>query len=337
MSRYFDRVTEQYLQLDSPVLTGVPITMACWVYNTAFSDNEVIMNLVDKSSTKKGFMFYMRFGTGVLRAVTESDADSEYAEASQAPSVDTWHHVCAVYAAVDDRRCYLDGGNKGTESTSITPSGIDRTAIGQVGDSTPGRYLESRVAEAAIWNRALTDAEVLMLSKAYSPSFVPQSLVAYWPLVRDADTDIVGGFNLTAFNAPTVANHPRIIYPARISLFPPVAAGGAIDAAGQADSVSSATAGFRRLRVAGAQADSVSTTTAGLWRARAGAAQAVSVSSTTAGVWRDLAAAGQANSVSQTFAGATGGALALSIAELFRHRRLRLSSIYARKSFKGVF
>lgn len=109
-----------------------------------------------------------------------------------------------------------------------------------------------------------------------------------------------------------------------------------VDAAAQADSVSISTAGFTRARVAGAQADSVSASAAGFRRARSGSAYAVSVSSATAGVWRDLAAAGQANSVSQTFAGFSGGRVS-SVEELFRHRRFRLSSTYARRSLKGVF
>jgi len=69
------------------------------------------------------------------------------------------------------------------------------------------------LAEAGLWDAALTDAEVAILGVGYSPLFVrPQSLVAYWPLVRDAK-DRVGGYDLTAGGGPVVAAHPRIIYP----------------------------------------------------------------------------------------------------------------------------
>jgi hypothetical protein len=53
-----------------------------------------------------------------------------------------------------------------------------------------------------------------MLAAGFSPLFVrPQSLVAYWPLIRDNDNDIVGGYDMTAYNTPTVAAHPPVIYP----------------------------------------------------------------------------------------------------------------------------
>jgi hypothetical protein len=75
--------------------------------------------------------------------------------------------------------------------------------------------MSGSIAEAAIWNVALTDAKVAILAAGFSPLFVdPQSLVAYWPLVRDTDDDVVGGYDMTAYNTPTVASHPpKIFYP----------------------------------------------------------------------------------------------------------------------------
>jgi hypothetical protein len=125
---------------------------------------------------------------------------------------------------------------------------------------------------------------------------------------------------------------------------------------GEADSVSSAAAGFRRQRIAAAQADSLSSSTAGFRRQRVAAAQADSASSSlagmrwsmggiansasasTAGFYRlNRPGAAQANSESQTYAGIAGAAAPATVEELFRNRRFRLSSTYARRSFKGVF
>jgi hypothetical protein len=38
--------------------------------------------------------------------------------------------------------------------------------------------------------------------------------VAYWPLIRDTDDDIVGGYSLTANGGPTIAVHPPVLYAA---------------------------------------------------------------------------------------------------------------------------
>jgi hypothetical protein len=94
-------------------------------------------------------------------------------------------------------------------------------------DSTDGIYFDGLVAEAAIWNVALTAADVAMLNKGYSPMMVrPSALLAYWPLMGRYPTelDLFGGFPLTLTNSPAQAAHPRIIYPARPQLYVPAAA-----------------------------------------------------------------------------------------------------------------
>lgn len=66
------------------------------------------------------------------------------------------------------------------------------------------------VAECALWNTALTDAEIESLAKGFSPRRIrPQSLVFYAPLLRNLQ-DLRQGLALTAVNSPTVASHPRV-------------------------------------------------------------------------------------------------------------------------------
>lgn len=77
------------------------------------------------------------------------------------------------------------------------------------------------IAEAAIWNAALTDAEVAVLAAGYSPLLVrSQSLVFYIPLVREI-LDVVGGVTITNNNGSTVGDHCRIILPTRPTLLVP--------------------------------------------------------------------------------------------------------------------
>src|ERR1700741_5384202 len=92
--------------------------------------------------------------------------------------------ACGVWSASKSRSAYFNGGGKATNSATQTPSGINATAIGAFLDTSPDRYHAGMVAEAAIWNVALTDAEVAVLAAAISPLAVrPGSLVAYWPLI----------------------------------------------------------------------------------------------------------------------------------------------------------
>ena len=71
--------------------------------------------------------------------------------------------------------------------------------------------MDGQIAEAAIWNVALTDGEIASLAKGFKPTRIrPQSLVFYAPLIRNLQ-DTRKGMALTNNNAATVAAHPRVI------------------------------------------------------------------------------------------------------------------------------
>ena len=214
MSRSFDDASSQYLFDTTAPITVEPITMACWFYADDDAATGALMSLGDFDGQNVWLLLahsndniYARQYTGGVLAAAGVGSFS----------IDTWHHACAVYAATDDRKVYLDGGAPGTNTAVGSPSGIDTVTVGSYAyNGSRGRSpFSGRLAEAAMWNVALTANEISMLADGYSPLFVrPQNLVFYPPLVRDNDEDIVGGLSLTAVNSPTVAAHPPMIYPA---------------------------------------------------------------------------------------------------------------------------
>jgi hypothetical protein len=129
--------------------------------------------------------------------------------------LNTWHHACGVFAGQTSRSVYLDAAGKQTGTVDVPLSDYNVTNIGVLGSGAIlGNYWDGDLAHAAIWNVALTDAEVASLAIGFSPLFVrPQNLLAYWPLLR-SDNDIVGGYHMTAFNGPTWIDQPPIIMPA---------------------------------------------------------------------------------------------------------------------------
>jgi hypothetical protein len=67
-----------------------------------------------------------------------------------------------------------------------------------------------QIADVAIWNAALSPAEITSLSKGMSADNVRRSnLVFYAPLVREL-IDIAQARALTNTNSCPVINHPRI-------------------------------------------------------------------------------------------------------------------------------
>ena len=81
---------------------------------------------------------------------------------------------------------------------------------------------KNTVAECALWNVALTAAEIDALAAGFSPLFIrPGSLVGYWPLggAYSDYIDPIGSNTLSATGDPAAADHPRIIYPSGGSTF----------------------------------------------------------------------------------------------------------------------
>ena len=228
MARLFDDASLQYLENTSAIATAAPITMAAWAYTDDATISENVLGIGGNGTVNS---FRLNFGGATagdpIRAISAEAGVFAIAVTTTGFSANTWHQVCVVFAAADDRRAFIDGGSKGTNATTNTPGSLSYTQIATVREaSSQGGYFSGSIAEAAIWNIALSDEEIALLAKGFSPLFFrPQSLLAYWPLVRTDDNDRFGRANMTAVNAPTVADHPpKIIYPAPVLISYPSAA-----------------------------------------------------------------------------------------------------------------
>jgi hypothetical protein len=232
MSREFVAASSQFLQHAAGIATAVPVSMACWFRVTGVAAAQTLMSLQNSAAIQNRDCFYLGVATdSTVNARESSAAGSGVASTSTTVSLDTWSHACGVFATDADRRVYLNGGGKGTNTTSRTPASINRTSIGRNGSSSAGAaqdYVGGRIAEAAMWSVALTDADAACLALGFSPLLIrPESLIAYWPLIgrHSTEIDVVGGFGMTVTGA-TVADHTRIYMPRRPMLAVPTAEGG---------------------------------------------------------------------------------------------------------------
>ena len=228
MARNFVAASSQFLENGAAIVTAAPLTMACWYRPVATNAAYLLMmqGLFDASTD----YFYLYHNlTNTVVAQTHA-TDTVFAATSAGTSAGVWTHACAVFAAADSRAAYINGGSKGTNTDSRTPAGINRTLLGaRYLTGSKSLFLDGDLAEAAIWNVALDDAEVATLAAGVSPLGVrPSGLVAYWPLIgtTSPEIDIRGRTELTLNNTPTQAAHPRIFYPARpVSIGTAAAAG----------------------------------------------------------------------------------------------------------------
>lgn len=211
-----------YLKLDSGIITAAPLTIAAWIRDTTTNMGGAIAGVYTSTATTNRHSFKLMLNSGNARAQTADGSGGASATSVNEMVANTWHHACAVFASATSRTAYMDGdtANKGTNTTSKTPTGINRTAVGIDYASTPGLELDStaaQVADLCFWNIALSDTEVVAIAKGIFPFLIhPESIVAYFPLIGKYRPEINLKSNSAVLTAQGTINqgtsHPRI-YP----------------------------------------------------------------------------------------------------------------------------
>ncbi|MFO1185831.1 MAG: LamG-like jellyroll fold domain-containing protein [Bauldia sp.] len=174
--------TANFWRSGTAAATAVPLSLACWfnVENTGVQ--QTLMGLFASASAANVASFTISVTTSLLiNAATSGNAaiSSPYAASPR-----VWNHAVGVFSAINARAAYLNGCNKGTNTTSNTPAGINRTSVGVSDASSALSPIGGAglVALPAIWNVALTDGEVMALARGVSPLLIrPQALRFFSP------------------------------------------------------------------------------------------------------------------------------------------------------------
>lgn len=211
----------KYARYAGAVVSAPPFTVSLWCYPLNTTEDHYIWALSNATLTRNHALAlygsFTGFGTDNVAAISDDGSVPAGNAISTASFVaNSWQHICGVWASTSDRRVYLNGGSKGTDTLTRAPT-VDRTLDGAVLAGGVAYGSSCRLAMRAVWNVALTDAEVATLAAGFHPLLVrPASLVSLCPFGGfhgDRPNDIVGGYTPTAINSPTYADGPRIIYP----------------------------------------------------------------------------------------------------------------------------
>lgn len=207
MARLFSG--SQAIHVDSAPVIAAPFSVSVWIRPDVVTTDDFWF-LGDKDVSNQHWFFGMTSSALIFRA--REAGSSGTATTTAGPSVDVHHHACAVEAAADDRRVFLDGANKGTNTSSRTPTGADRITLGRRDDSSPSNEFNGDIGHAALWDAALTDGEVASLAVGVSPLRVRcNALVYYAPFNgQSPEYDIIGQLSLTVTGAPSVSEEPPI-------------------------------------------------------------------------------------------------------------------------------
>ena len=220
MARNFTRVSSEYLENASAVVSAWPVSFAAWFKSDSATTEQVILCIANSSVTNNFVSLSLRGDEYGDYIWAWSKQGNDAAISTAGYPTGQWHHAAAVFASASSRTIYLDGRNSNTNTNTSSDTGFDATAVGRHCDATPGDYFSGDIAEAAIYDVALTANDAAQLAAGFSPALVrTNGLVAYWPLIRDEDQDRVGGYDLTAYNTPAIAAHVSIRYPSMRQLF----------------------------------------------------------------------------------------------------------------------
>lgn len=163
--------TSNFLEIASTsVASGAPLTYSCWFNPVSAS---VAYNLVVccKSDDGGGGNYYSMVATnstaGRIAAATADGSGESFAESSAGYSAGVPGHGVAVFASATSRAAYCNGGNVGTNATSRTGAGMNRTNVAMqrnnLGSFAP---LNGSIWWACIWNIAQTAG---MVARLYDP------------------------------------------------------------------------------------------------------------------------------------------------------------------------
>lgn len=251
MARSFNG-TSDIITVGTPSVLNITsaITLSAWIYPTAFpaagSNFELI---IDKGYDGTNGAYSLRLGGtkfdgsqngNFLQVTTFANGVTSGSQVVFNESLNTWTHVLGQ-ADGSLWHIYQNGSNSGEDNalnSSGTPvSSTEKVALGGgylTGTAT--RFWPGRIADAAIWNIALTQTEITALSHGTRPYLIrPTALKGWWPLdgLVSPEVDLSGNANngtLTgtslAFGAPFLPFTPRWPIASSFTLPPPLVPGG---------------------------------------------------------------------------------------------------------------
>lgn len=206
---------------------SLPLTMACWFNVDDATSNHTLMSIVEDGIGTKSFRLHASGNAGgdPVRATSHS-TQNRNANSSTGYTADTWHHACGVFTSSTLRTAYIDGGSPGTNTVSSTPTTFDTIAFGVSAFPTPANYCDGEIAYPAVWDVALTAAEVASLGAGAHPTMIrPDSLVAYWDLngTFSPEIDPISRYDSTVTGATKTDNPPLIFRSSQTLQFAPAA------------------------------------------------------------------------------------------------------------------
>lgn len=193
-----------------------PVTLACFVKLTTHP--VAVDTFVCLGNSASSFDDSYRIETGsaddAWRATSRTTGDSQ-AEITAFNRDGLWTPVVGVFTSSTLRDLYVAAiGNTAQNTTTRTVADVlQYLRVGE--DLSGGRDFAGKLAEIAIWNKALDSSEITAYLGGTAASGIgAANLIGYWPLsasnATQANLGTDAGGDLTVTNATYSADHPTI-------------------------------------------------------------------------------------------------------------------------------
>lgn len=214
MSIVLDDALSQYLEYNGDVASGSgdTRTLSAWIKSDDLTINQGVVSIDDDLTSI--WVLLLRgaiAGDYVGAGLHEGAAAWAIADTAVAYTTDSWIHILAVFHSLTDRRAFISGGSKGTNTDNLSGGTVDKTKIGAYG-AKAGTYFSGKIAEVAIWGTNLSDAQGARLTAGDLPSTIESSsLKGWWKLYDDYLDSSGNDFTMVGYNSPTFSSdHPTV-------------------------------------------------------------------------------------------------------------------------------
>lgn len=177
-------------------LTATPFSIAVWGMMTSVgaADTDTLLHISRLSVNNTYWTIKRASGASVISFVCNAATGTRTASTVNTLTSNVPFHVVAVATSATDRKIVLNGdlANAGTNTTSTTPTNINRISFGLKDDTDAGFSLDGSVYGAAMWNGALSDTHIVTLANgAWPESILSKNLHSFWPNFRDRGDGII--------------------------------------------------------------------------------------------------------------------------------------------------
>jgi hypothetical protein len=212
MARDFDGVDDKIVIADNSDhdITGTALSLHAWINHDVTATRGGIVSKWGGTLPVAAYELEVTAGDKLSMSIAD-DAGTDTAAGATSISTGVWYSAGGRKSGTGAGALavFLNGVSDGTATSNRSiHNGTGGLEIGRVINDTI--LFNGRIAEAAIWNVALTDAEFLALARGVPPNRIRrQSLKGYWPLhgISSPEVDLSGLAHPGTITGAIAANH----------------------------------------------------------------------------------------------------------------------------------